>query len=432
MRSAPAGPVCPMLLACSIAAVAGGWPPPAAADWPQWRGPTRDGRLPAGQRLPAALAAGPEIIWRVACGGGFASPVLAGGKLFHFDCRDGKETLHALDAASGRTIWSAPVDETFKDGFGTGPRCTPLADGQRVFAQSCRGELQCRAADDGKLLWRTNYVADFGAVFIGERGSAVGATRHGNNGSPVIDGQHLIAPAGGASGAGLVCFRKANGEVVWKAGADPAAYASPVVAELAGRRQVVSFSAAAVVGVDARDGALLWRVPVKTSLGRHCVTPVIAGDIVVVGSYQAGLLGIRVRRAGETLAAAVAWTDKDLSPNVSTPVVIGERFVLGHGRGRSLFCVEADGGKAAWTKADAVACPPGRAAAALLTDGRRVLMLGQAGELALLAADAGQFRLIGTAKVCGPTWCTPALADGRLYLRDEKSLLCVRLGGGTE
>src|SRR5262245_8918550 len=235
-----------------------------AADWPQWRGPARTGHIPEHWPAPKTLPAEPKILWRSKVGDAFASPVVADGKVFHLDNQAGKETVHALDAATGHEVWSKSLDEAFKDvQTASGPRCTPLFDGGRLYAQSCRGELKCFAANDGAELWHVNYASDFGASFIGEKGQAQGAARHGYNGSPVVDGTHLITLAGGTNGAGIVCLDMASGRVVWKSGHDPAAYAPPVIAALAGRKQVVAFTCIGLIGADTRDGTELWRVPLS-------------------------------------------------------------------------------------------------------------------------------------------------------------------------
>lgn len=397
-------------------------------DWPQWRGPGRDNHVPPGEKLPAQLPSTMQPIWRIDVGASFASPVVAAGRLYHLDLQDGKETVHALDAATGKEFWSAPLDAGFQDGWGTGPRCAPVADGdgKLLFVQSCRGELQCLAVGDGKVIWRTNFVKDFGAEFIGEKGDAVGAVRHGYNGSPIIDGEHLIAQVGSPKGAGLVCFGKDSGRVVWKGASDLAAYAAPVIASIGGVRQVVSFTAESLMGLDVRDGKVLWRVPLKTGLGRHCTTPVVAGDVVVVGSHQLGLVGVKVSRQGDRFQVERAWTNKDLAPNVTSAVAIGQHL-YGHGRGRTLFCVDAATGAAAWTRPDGVFCSPDRAYATLIVMGQNILMLGQGGELRLFEADPKDFKSIGQARICGPTWCSPAYADGKLYLRDARQLFCLKL-----
>src|SRR5687768_7139777 len=164
-----------------------------AADWPQWRGPQRTGHFPAGEAAPQTLPPAPKVVWHVPVGYGLASPVVSAGKVFHLDLENGKEVVNAADANTGKELWSAELDEGFKDTqTPMGPRCTPVVDGDMVFAQSCRGELKCLNASDGKVVWRTNFVKDHGATFIGEKGQAQGAVRHGYNAPPLVDGDRLI------------------------------------------------------------------------------------------------------------------------------------------------------------------------------------------------------------------------------------------------
>ncbi len=144
----------------------------AAADWPRWRGPENTGWVPAGASVPAALPAEPKLLWEVKLGDGVGSPAVAAGRVFCLDNRNEKETLCAYDLAGGKELWNVPIDEVISDNSGTGPRGTPVVDGPRVFVQSCRGEFQCLDTANGKLLWRVNFVKDFDAVFIGEKGPA--------------------------------------------------------------------------------------------------------------------------------------------------------------------------------------------------------------------------------------------------------------------
>jgi len=320
------------------------------ADWPQWRGPERTGHVPSDAAVPKTLASEPRVLWRVKVGDGLASPVFAGGKVFHLDNQAGQETLHVVDATNGKETWTAPLDEAFKDTQSTpGPRCTPLVDDGCVYAQSCRGELKCFDAKDGRLLWRVNYATNFGSVFIGEKGQAAGATRHGYNGSSLIDGNNLITCAGGTNGAGVVCLNKKTGAMIWKSQNDSASYAPPVLTVVAGRRQVVAFMVESLLGLDPHDGTLLWRVPFKTTFGRHVTTPVAVDDTVMVSSHEFGLVGVRVAEAGNAFKAAVAWTNKEAAINFASPVTVAGHL-YGVGRAKNLVCVEAKSGRLAWSK----------------------------------------------------------------------------------
>lgn len=398
-----------------------------APDWPQWRGPARTGHVPAGVPVPETLPSAPQVLWRTPVGFGLASPVVSGGRVFFLDSENGKEVARAADAESGKVLWSAILDETFKDAQSpAGPRCTPLADGDRIYAQSCRGELQCLNAADGTLIWRTNFVKDFGATFTGERGRAEGATRHGYTASPLIDGDHLIALVGGRDGAAVVCFDKATGAIVWKSQDDTPAYAAPVIAPIHGRRQLVVFTVQGVIGLDPADGTLLWREPVKTSLGRHAATPVVVDDMVVVSSHQAGLIGVRITKEGDGFKAGRAWEEKESAINFTSPVAVGD-YLYGVGPGRDLICVNARTGKQAWSEGGFFTGEAGKAHAGLIVLGPNILALTDTGQLVMIAADPNECRELGRAQACGNNWCVPAYADGRLYVRDAKELRCVRL-----
>ena len=398
-----------------------------AEDWPRWRGPEGTGHVPAGVAVPKTLPEQPKVLWQVKVGFGLGSPVVAGGRVFHLDLQEGKEAVHALEAATGKELWAEPLDEVFKDFQSSpGPRTTPLADGERLYVQSCRGEFRCLGAADGKGIWRINFVKDFGAVFIGEKGSAAGASRHGNCGSPAIDGERLYAAVGGREGASVVCFEKATGKVLWKSQNDIAGYSGPVVATLAGVRQVVSFTAEAVIGLDAADGRLLWRVPVKTAIGRHVTTPTVAGDMVMVASHQAGLIGIKVSRQGDGLQAEQAWVDRAAPINFSSPVAVGNHL-YGLGRAGTLLCVDARTGQRAWADDKFFSGMVRKGYASFLVMGENILTLAERGQLMLVAADPTRCRLLAKAEVCGQNWCNPAYADGRLYVRDDRELRCVQL-----
>jgi outer membrane protein assembly factor BamB len=404
-----------------------------AGDWPRWRGPDGNGHTRPGEAVPEKLPDAPKTVWRLKVGEGLASPITGNGRVFLFDAAHGKETLRALEAATGKEIWNATIDDAFADTQGpAGPRCTPLLDGGRVYAVSCKGELQCRNATDGTLVWRTNYTNDFGAVFFGEKGSATGATRHGNNASPMIDGDRLYAQVGGSNGASVVCFDKSSGKVIWKTQNDAAGYAPPVVATLAGIRQILCFTAEGLIGLDVADGRLLWRVPMKTSFGRHVTTPVFFEDMVVVASHQVGLVGTRIVRDGAGVKAEQAWLHKELAVNFSSPVLVG-RHLYGLGPNKNLICVDVPTGDLKWSKTGYFNTSPDKAHAGFIVMGKKILTLTDGGELVLFDATPDEFKEHGRVQVCGLNWCNPAYADGRLYLRDgiktTGEMFCVELTG---
>ena len=320
-----------------------------AADWPQWRGPQRDGHVPSGEVIVESLPAVPKVLWHVPLSEGVSSPVVCGGKVIYEDAGDKKEVLHVGDAATGKELWTAPIDELHKDSqTKPGPRCTPLTDGDFGLGPVVRGQLRCFHLADGKEVWATNYVKDMGATYIGEKGSAYWRVASRVQRRPCLDGDHLIALAGGKDAA-VVCLDKKSGAVVWKSQDEMPAYSAPVIETVAGKRQVIAFMAKDVVALDPADGKLLWRVDVKTSYGRHAMTPVVVGDVVVVSSFQAGMIGIKVSREGDGLKAERAWTTKQSATNFSCPVAVG-KYLFGLGPEKDLVCVDAATGKQMWAK----------------------------------------------------------------------------------
>jgi outer membrane protein assembly factor BamB len=158
----------------------------AAGDWPQWRGPDRDAHVSSDEKVPVSWTKDPKVIWKIAAGPSYSSPIIAAGKLIYLDDRDRKETVHLLDAATGGELWSAPLDEVFEDEWGPGPRSTPFIDGDRLYVQSARGEFRCLGLTDGRTRWAVNFEKDFGVKFLGSKANEGTATRRGNNGSGVI------------------------------------------------------------------------------------------------------------------------------------------------------------------------------------------------------------------------------------------------------
>jgi len=391
-------------------------------DWPQWRGPERTGHLAVGQQLPAKLSGEPRIRWRVKCGEGFASPVVAGGNVVLADNQGGRETVRSFSVVDGREVWRADVDETFLDTQGPrGPRCSPVIDEDRVYAQSCRGELKCLDLASGRLLWRTHYGTNYGAIFVGEKGATPGAGRHGNNGAPVVAGDWLYASVGGTNGAGMVCFQKRTGAERWRSGNEVAAYAAPVVATIAGRSQVVNFMAEALTAFDAATGRQLWRFPVKTAFARHVTTPIIQGDLIVVSSHQYGLFAVRVEvdaAAPAGFRVAEVWKSREAAMNFSCPIAV-DGWIYGMGPAKDVVCVELATGQVRWRQEGWITSSADKAHAGFLTDGKAILMLGDDGMLFHFAADGAAARELGRMQLCRANWCNPALAGNRLYVRDN-------------
>ena len=211
-----------------------------AGDWPQWRGPTSNAQVAKGDRLPARLGDSPKVVWRIDVGPGHSAPVTQGDRLAFAEEKDGFETLRLLDKRTGKLLWEKAFGETYEDRFGAGPRCTPLFDGDRIYVQTCRGELSCLSVKDGSTLWSVDYQKKFKVKWIKNKSqNEAAAARRGYSGTPLVDGDHLICQVGGVPGTGVVCFDKLSGKVVWKSQDDLASFASPLIMTLAGDRKSV-------------------------------------------------------------------------------------------------------------------------------------------------------------------------------------------------
>lgn len=397
----------------------------SAGDWPQWRGPNRDGhpseQSPAISSLPREL----RPAWRLPVGPGFSSPVVARGKVVYLDEQDGKEVAHCVDAASGKEIWNTPIAQSAGDEWGTGPRSTPFIDGDRAYFQSMNGEFRCVDFADGKPRWGVAFK-DYGVNFSTKGGEGT-AARRGNNGSGIIEGNLVYVPVG-ARGASIVCFDKMTGKEIWKSGDDEAAYSSLVVGALSGVKQLVAFTAEALTGLDLKTGQTLWRVPFKTGAKRHASTPLIIGDTVTVASQTIGLVCTRISKNGTTWTTSPLWVNKPLTINLSTPVYVdGHLYSYGPIRTKDYVCVNAATGELKWTQSGFGIGKDQTDYASSIATGKNVLVLTYDGQLVLMAANSNKYTELGRVQVCGKTWSHPALADGKLYVRDGRELQCFDL-----
>jgi outer membrane protein assembly factor BamB len=398
--------------------------PAAASDWPQWRGPSRSGHAPLNAPLPPTLPKELKPVWKITVGAGHSSPIVAGNKLVYLDVNSTREIAHVLDAATGKELWQVDYADRFEDEWGAGPRATPILDGDRLYAQSCNGELRCLSLADGKTIWQSNWEKDFGVKFLGSKANEGTATRRGNSGSGVIDGDRFVAPVGGTQGASLVCFDKMTGKVLWKSGDDEAAYSSFMIGTLAGVKQVVAFTAEALLGADLETGKILWRVPLKTNAKRHAASPVIFGNRVAVNSHTFGIACFDIAKDSGGFKATEAWANKDLKINLATPVLVDGHLYC-QGAAKDYVCADAKTGQTKWTQ---TGFGLGRKDyASTIAIGKNLLVLTEDGTLLLLAANPDKYTELARVQVCGNTWAFPAYAKGKLYVRDGRSLQCFDL-----
>lgn len=395
----------------------------AVSDWPQWRGIARDGHAGAAWE-PATLPKELKPVWKIKAGPGHSSPIVVGAKVVYLDETDGHEVVHCVDRSSGKELWQAQLASAYQDEWGMGPRSTPFADGDRVYAQSCNGEFRCLSLDRGTTIWRVNFE-DFGVKFLGSKAQEGTASRRGNTGSGFIDGPRVIVPVGSTSEGTLVCFDKFTGKVLWKALRDEAAYSSLVLASPGGVKQAIMFTAEALAGVGIETGEVLWRVPLKTAAKRHAGTPVVYGNKIFVNSHTIGLVCVEVEPKGAKLEARVAWELKDQKINIATPVLVGQHL-FSQGANKDFVCVDVSSGELKWAHAG-FGMGGKKDYSSTVALGRRLLVLTEDGQLVLLQASPDQYQELGRLQVCGNTWSHPAFADGRIYVRDGRGLACIDL-----
>ncbi|MAV36959.1 MAG: polyvinylalcohol dehydrogenase [Planctomycetaceae bacterium] len=385
-----------------------------AADWPQWRGPHRDGfSLDTGllQQWPKP---GPALRWQARdIGDGYSSPTISRGRVFLQTTRGDREFTIALDEQTGKQLWSAPIGNV---GPNKGPqypgtRSTPTVDGDWLYCLSSDGTLACLATDSGTRRWQQQLKNDF----AGKVGNWAYAE------SVLIDGEKLICTPGGAQ-ATLLALNKNNGKPIWKSPigeSDHAEYASPVILDVGKSRQYVQFLSGGVVGVDAASGKFLWRY--KSTAGvANIMTPVsIANRIFSSGSRTGGAL-LKIRSSGTAAVAEEVYLNRALSASIGGAVLLGKH--LFGTTNNALFCAAFDTGQLLWSDR-AVG-----AASICVADGRLYVRGHTSGDVLLVEPSQKDFRPRGRLKQPDRSksraWPHPVVANGGLFLRDQGVLLC--------
>lgn len=389
------------------------------ADWPQWRGPNRDGISPETSLLRQWPKGGPPMAWKAAgLGVGFASVSVAGGRIFTMGEDDRFSFIHALDEPTGKWLWSAKVGVKGAPGGYPGPRCTPTVEGGLVFALGQYGDLVCVEAGTGKEVWRRSLLKDFGGRMMSDWGYSE---------SPLVDDERLVCTPGGGQGT-LLALNKATGATLWRTSdfTDDAAYSSVVAATIAGVPQYVQLTDASVAGVAPADGKVLWRARRRGAVA-VVPTPIVRDDHVYVTSgYGVGCHLFKVVPTNPAFQAEQVWANKVMVNHHGGVVRVGEHL-YGYSDGKGWTCQEFQTGKAVWqdkTKLDkgAIACADGH----LYLRGE-----GGAGTVVLIEAtpegwkEKGRFDQPNRSEA--RSWPHPVIANGRLYLRDQDVLLCYDL-----
>jgi outer membrane protein assembly factor BamB len=403
----------------AAAEIVEGPPPEPAAGWPQWRGPRRDGVAREPDLLTAWPRSGPPRAWEVPGGEGYSSFAVAGGKAYSLLQQNDQQAVVCWNAADGQELWRTPLEGAYSKQF-AGPRSTPTLDGDRLYAVSAGGHFACLAAESGHVLWQHDLLAEFHAKNL-EWGAAY---------SPLVDGELVFVNPGGPHGNSVAAFHKADGSLAWKALDDPAGYSSPVALTAGGVRQVVFFTGAGAVGLAAADGRLLWRFPWLTDYGVNAATPLTfqarKGDellhyVFISSGYGKGCALLKIEGDGKSgFRARRVYEGNQMCNHFASPVRYRDHF---YGLNEAkLTCMDVRTGQVKWEES-------GFQKGSLLRVDGFLLVLGEFGKLALVEATPEEYREKASASPLGRRrcWTMPALADGKLYLRDEAKVMCLKL-----
>ena len=383
-----------------------------ALDWPQWRGPNRDGISAETALLTSWPDGGPPLLWRTTgLGAGFASFSVADGKVFTQGQSEGRQFLIALDEESGEILWRAPNGDTFNGRRGGGPRGTPTLDDYRVYALGSNGDLLCARASDGERLWSTNLLKRFGARNI----------KWGISESPLIDGNQVVVNPGGRD-ASVVALDKNNGNTLWKSPGDRAGYSSPVVAEIGGVRHYIVLTGGGAVGVRASNGEVLWRYGRIANSTANVATPIVRDNHVFLSTdYGTGCALLRLEPDGEGIRADEVYFHRDMKNHYGTSVLLGD-YLYGFSS-RILTAMNFLTGEVQWRDR-------GVGKGQIVTAEGLLYILSDDGVVGLVGADPQAYREISRFSIDHGqyrTWTLPVVANGKLFLRDQDTLSCYNI-----
>ncbi|HWX23157.1 MAG TPA: PQQ-binding-like beta-propeller repeat protein [Candidatus Binatia bacterium] len=399
------------LLLFSLAAIA----PATASDWPQWRGPHRDGVSSETGLLKDWPAGGPPLVWEATgLGSGFATVSVVDERIYTAGEKEASSFVFALNVADGKQVWSAKLGKPAAPAGVVGPRAAPTVDGNLLFVVEQTGELLCLETGSGTEKWRKSFTKDFGG----------GQPNWGFTESPLVDGDQVAVTPGGAKGA-VVALNKQTGALLWQSTGftDPAHYSSLILAEIGGVKQYVVLTPSSVAGIAAADGKLLWRAPRR---GQTAVipTPIWTGDFVYVTSgYGAGCNLFKLSANSGSFTAQEVYANKVIVNHHGGAIKVGD-YVYGYSDGKGWTCQTFLTGEAKWQNKEKLG-----KGGLVYADGHFYLRQEDGpGTVALIEAtpdgykEHGRFNQPHRSKE--HSWPHPVIANGKLYLRDQDVLLC--------
>ena len=381
----------------------------ASVDWPQWRGPDRNGISKETGLLAQWPRSGPTVTWSAAMlGAGYGSMAVQGDRVWVQGMRNNQSVVSSLNRADGKPVWVRILGPAGDNDRGPGPRSTPTIDGDRLYALSETGDLACLRTSDGMVVWQRNILKEF---------------RAGNpywllSESPLVDGNLVVVTPGGR-GAGIVALDKMSGKTVWtsKELSDGAGYASPIIADVGGVRTIMNFTADAGVGVRASDGKLMWRNTQPANGTANIATPVYSdGKVFYTSSYGTGASLLGLKAAGNEVRAQEIYFTRDMK-NHHGGVVLVNGYIYGY-NDSILTCLEFNSGKVVWRDRSV-----GKGAVTY-ADGH-LYILSENNVVGLVEATPAGYREKGRFSIADqgwPSWAHPVVSGGRLYVRNQGTL----------
>ena len=399
-----------LIVTAAIALLVGQVAAQAGGDWPQWRGANRDGISKETGLMKQWPADGPALLWKATgAGGGYSSFSVANSRLYTMGLRGTREFIIAFDVATGKEAWATPHGGAFRNDRGDGPRGTPTIDGDRLYALGGNGDLSALETRTGKVVWTMNVLEKFGGSNI----------TWGISESPLVIGDKVLVNAGGP-GASIVALNKKDGTVVWKSQSDRAGYSSAMPVQIGNTTQVVFFTHTRAVGLDPKDGKLLWEYGRAANNVANAATPIVRGNRVFISSdYGTGAGLVEISAGG----AKEVYFTKDMRNHHSSSILIGDHL---YGfSGGILTAMKFDTGEVAWKDRSV-----GKGSI-VFADGH-LYALSENGVVGLVEAtptgyvEKGRFRIQQDSL---PTWAHPVVAGGRLYIRDQDTIYAYDVRG---
>jgi len=379
-----------------------------AQDWPQWRGPNRDGKV-AGFTAPATWPTTLVEKWKTTVGSGDATPALVGDKLYVFARQGGDEVTLCLDASDGKQLWQDKYAAQAVTGAAArhpGPRSSPAVADGKVVTLGVGGVLSCLDAATGNVVWRKDPFPKVVPMFF-------------TGMSPMIADGMAIAHLGGRGNGAIIAYDLAAGDEKWRWDAEGPEYASPVLLTVNGTKQIVTLTEKSIVGVAVGDGKLLWQLPfLPQRRAYNAATPIVDGQTVIYTGAARGTKAVKIEKQADGFAAKELWSNPEVAPQFNTPV-LKDGLLFGLSDRGSLFCIDAVSGRTAWIDPTR----HGRGFAAILDAGSVIFALPSTSELIAFKPIAEQYEELARIKVSDtPTYAHPVIAGNRIFVKDQDAV----------